>query len=127
MVEAAFADHPWHVAILVEKPAGPVDVGAEEGSGYQGNGHNFGGGEANLGVVVETAHGLQEIVTQAVHGGFGIVPNVLPIQKKVCGLRIGRILSASIGGNLGYLIGGLTGNPIPLRVARGDTLLPLVE
>jgi hypothetical protein len=26
-----------------------------------------------------------------------------------------------------YLIGGLTGNPIPLRVARGDTLLPLVE
>jgi hypothetical protein len=26
-----------------------------------------------------------------------------------------------------YLIGGLAGNPIPLRVARGDTLLPLVE
>src|SRR3954449_4466397 len=101
MVEAAFADHPWHVAILVEKPAGPVDVGAEEGSGYQGNGHNFGGGESNLGIVVEAAHGLQEVVTQAVDGGYGIVQDVLPIQERLCGLRIGRILSASIGGNLG--------------------------
>src|SRR3954467_3673561 len=103
MVEAAFADHPWHVAILVEKPAGPVDVGAEEGSGYQGNGHNFGGGESNLGIVVKAAHGLQEVVTQAVDGGYGIVQDVLPIQERLCGLRIGRILSASIGGNLGYL------------------------
>src|SRR3954465_8556867 len=102
MVEAAFADHPWHVAILVEKPAGPVDVGAEEGSGYQGNGHNFGGGESNLGIVVEAAHGLQEVVTQAVDGGYGIVHAVLPTPERLCGLRIGRILSASIGGNLGF-------------------------
>src|SRR4051794_913087 len=125
MVEAAFADHPWHVAILVEKPAGPVDVGAEEGSGYQGNGHNFGGGESNLGIVVEAAHGLQEVVTQAVDGGYGIVQDVLPIQERLCGLRIGRILSASIGGNLGCLLSFLCGTAVACgtAIARRPRLL----
>src|SRR4051794_13141741 len=44
VVEAAFTDHLWHVAILSQEPAGLVDVGTEEGGSNQGNGHNFGCG-----------------------------------------------------------------------------------
>ena len=99
-VEVRFGDHVGHVAIFVEEPAGMVDVGAEEGRSYQGNGHNLGGGEPSLGII-EVVHDPQEVFAQAVDGGYGIVQGVLPIQKRLCSLRIGRILSASIGGNLG--------------------------
>ena len=44
-VEVRFADHRWHVAVLVEEPAGLLDVAAEEGRGHQGDGHHLGGGQ----------------------------------------------------------------------------------
>src|SRR4051794_39510240 len=77
MVEAALADHLWHVSVLVEEAAGLVDVATEEGGGYQGEGHQLSGREPNLGIVVEAAHGLQEVGTQTVEGGYWIVPAVL--------------------------------------------------
>jgi hypothetical protein len=117
VVEAAFADHLWHIAILTQEPAGFIDVGAEEGCGYQGNAHNLGGCEPNL-RIVEAAHGLQEVVTQAVDGGYGIVQVVLPIQKRLCGLRIGRILSIYLDrGQLGL---GNDRRPVPPRYHAHD-------
>jgi hypothetical protein len=93
---AIFAPHippqqTTDIAILVEKAAGFVDVGAKEGCSYQGNSHDFGGGEPNLGIV-EAMHGLQEVLTQAVDGDYGIVDHILPIQRRLGVLRIGRIL-----------------------------------
>ena len=51
------------------------------------------------------ADGLQEVLSQIVDGGNGIVQGILPIliEKVLGGLRIGRILFTSIGDNLGYL------------------------
>jgi hypothetical protein len=62
----------------MQEPAGTVDVPAEEGCGYQWNGHDFGGCEPDLGIV-EAMVSLQEVVAQAVNGGYGIVQVVLPI------------------------------------------------
>jgi hypothetical protein len=42
-VEMRFADHLFHVAVFVEEPASFFDLAAEEGGGYQGDGHDFGG------------------------------------------------------------------------------------
>jgi len=49
------------------------------------------------------ACGLQEFVAQVVDGGYGIFQSVLPIQREkvLGGLRIGRILTTGVGGNLG--------------------------
>jgi hypothetical protein len=80
MVEAALADHLLHVGVLVEEPASLVDVGTEEGRGHQRNGHHFGGGEPDLRIVA-MVDGLQEVVAQAVDGGYGIVQGVLPIRE----------------------------------------------
>jgi hypothetical protein len=83
MVEAAFTDHLWHVAVLlVEEPAGFVDVGAEEGCSYQWDSHDFGCCKPNLGIVVEAVDGLQEVLTQAVDGDYGIVDHILLILKE---------------------------------------------
>src|SRR5919205_3922385 len=106
MVKATLTDHVWHIAILVEEAAGSIDVGAKESCGYQGNGHHLGGCEPELGIV-KAAHGLQEVLTQAVDGGYGIVQGVLPILKRLCSLRIGRILSTSIGATWVSVINGL--------------------
>lgn len=102
MIEAAFAEHLWHVAVLAQEAAGLVDVGTEEGRGYQGDGHNFGGCEPNLGIV-KAVHSFQEVVAQAVDGGYGIVQVVLPVREGSVAFESGGYyLSTSIGGNLGY-------------------------
>jgi hypothetical protein len=61
VVEATLTDHLWHVAVLVEKPAGLDDVGAEEGGSHQGDAQNFSGGGPDLGIVA-AVHSLQEEV-----------------------------------------------------------------
>jgi len=61
-VEVALADHLLHVAVLVEEPAGLVDVAGEEGGGYQGDRHHFGGGQPGLGIVAAVVYGLQEVI-----------------------------------------------------------------
>jgi hypothetical protein len=43
-VEVRFADHVGHTAVFVEESTGLFDVATEEGSGYQGDGHDLGGG-----------------------------------------------------------------------------------
>src|SRR5215207_1128872 len=102
-VEATLADRGGHVAVLAQEPAGPLHVPAEEGGGHQGDGHHLGGGQAGL-WVVSVPPALQELVAQAVDGGYGIVHCCPPGSEKVLGsLPTGRILSASVGGNLGYL------------------------
>ena len=84
-VEAALAYHLGHVALLVEKEAASLDVGAEEGAGCEGHRHYFGGGQKRLRIVV-VSDGLQELLTQAVGGGYGIFQCVLPIRQRLCSL-----------------------------------------
>jgi hypothetical protein len=81
VVEAALADHLWHVAVLMEEAAGLLEVGAEEGGGHQGNGHHLGGREPDLRIVL-VVDGLQELLTQAVDCGYGIVHDVLPVRRR---------------------------------------------
>src|ERR671916_32398 len=79
-VEPALGYHVGHVAVLVEKEAASIHVGAEEGGGCEGHRHHFGGREAHLGIVV-VGGGLQELLAQAVEGGYGIFQCVLPVPK----------------------------------------------
>jgi hypothetical protein len=79
-VEPALGYHVWHVAVLVEEEASLVDVRAEGGGGCEGHRHHLGGGEASLRIVVVTG-GLQEIVAQAIDGGYGIFQVVLPVRE----------------------------------------------
>jgi hypothetical protein len=80
-VEAALRDRLWYVAVLVQKRAARLDVAAEEGRGHQGDGHDFSGGEPDLGIVA-MAHGPQKVLAQAVDGGYGVFQCVLPIQRE---------------------------------------------
>jgi hypothetical protein len=125
-VEVRFADHLLHVAVLVEEQAGLVDVAPEEGGGHQGDGHHFGGCEPDLGIVA-AVDSLEEVVTQAVDGGYGIVQAVLLIQERLSDLRIGRILSASIRGQLGLIRSvPATGRRIPTRIGVKAPPIPLI-
>jgi hypothetical protein len=66
--------------MLMEKEAASLHVGAEEGGGCEGHRHHFGGGEAHLGIVAVSG-GLQELLAQAVDGGYGIFQCVLLVPK----------------------------------------------
>jgi len=78
-VEATLADLlGGYVAVLAQEPAGLLHVPTEEGGGHQGDGHQLGGRQAGLWVVA-APDGLQELVAQAVDGGYGIVHDVLPV------------------------------------------------
>jgi hypothetical protein len=61
VIETTFTDHLWHITVLMEKAAGFVDVSTKESGSQQGNTHNFGGRELDLGII-EVVHGLQEVV-----------------------------------------------------------------
>jgi len=63
----------------MQEPAGTVDVATEEGGGHQGNGHHLGGREPDLGIVGAAVDGFEEVVAQAVDGGYGVVQVILPI------------------------------------------------
>ena len=101
-VEAAFGDRFWYVAVLIQERAARLDVAAKEDSREQGYAHHFGGRQTDLWVVV-LAGGFQEVVAQAVYGGYGIVHccPLGPEREGFGGLRAGRILFTGIGGNLG--------------------------
>lgn len=99
-IETTLADHLRYVAVLTQKRTALLDVPTEESRPNQGYGHHFGGGDQGLRTVA-VARRLQELVTEAIDGDYGIVQCVLPIPKRLCGLRTGRILSASVGGNSG--------------------------
>ena len=80
-VEVRFADDRGHIAVLFEESAGLFDVATEEGRGHQRDGHHLGGRQQNLGIIA-VVDGLEEIVAQAVDGGYGIVHVVLLIQRE---------------------------------------------
>jgi hypothetical protein len=128
-VEAAFAQCLFHVAVLVKEQTAFVDVAAEKASGHQRDGHHLCGGDKNLGIVA-VAHGLQEFVAQAVDGGYGIFHCVLPIQREkvLGGLRIGRILTIGVGGNLGEVVEKREPTPVyglvALKLTKGGVRLP---
>jgi hypothetical protein len=81
VVEATFADHLLHVAVLVEEQAILVDVAGEEGGTHQRHSHHLGGGEPDL-RVIPVADGLRELFAQAVDGDDSTVHLVLSIQRE---------------------------------------------
>jgi hypothetical protein len=81
VVEATFADHLLHVAVLVEEQAILVDVAGEEGGTHQRHSHHPGGGEPDL-RVIPVANGLRELFAQAVDGDDSTVHLVLSIQRE---------------------------------------------
>ena len=71
-VEPTLAYHCWHVAMLVKGKAASMDVAAEEGRRAQSRRHHFGRREVCL-RIIPVSCGLQELLAQAVDGGYGIV------------------------------------------------------
>ena len=59
-----------------------------------------------LRLIIEAAHGFQEVVAQAVDGDYGIVHFVLPIQREGWCPSGREDTVIEIGSNLGYLSTG---------------------
>src|SRR5512141_222040 len=65
-IEAALAQHPWHVAFISQRLTGFLVVATIANGSQDGSGHHFRVRHLALSILV-MLHGFQHIVTQAKH------------------------------------------------------------